>query len=246
MNRTRWRFLTLTLALSLAVLPPVSWQVSGAGSTRADLQRNRTQASTSGARYGVMRGLLEQTGTLAPMVTRTATATATGTPAATDTATVIVAPEQTLTETPVGTSTVTPGATPTESPVVEVSVISVRIEKDRAKPDWELSHPSLKRAQAGSLLTLSIYYTVAAASKGDPVTAQWTVTKGRHTVLKRKLTHGLGSCGRTQVAPTLDLYRDHIRFKLGKAGKYVYTGRVTVKRISDAGRTSITAVRRKR
>jgi hypothetical protein len=151
-----------------------------------------------------------------------------------------VVPEGTLTVTPTGTSSATPlPGTSTPSPTLEVSVISVKIEKAGARPDWNLSRPSMKYAGAGSTLTLSIYYTVTGAARTNAVADQWTVTHNHRIVFRRRHSHRLGS-------PTSNLYRDHVRFKLGGPGTYVYTGRVTVKRITDAGRTTIRARRKKR
>jgi hypothetical protein len=172
--------------------------------------------------------------------TATITITPAGTSAATPTETAIVLPEGTLTVTPVGTSTATPlPETVTPSPAREVSVVTVKIEKGSAGPDWHLSHRSMKSATQGSTLALSIYYTVTGIGKTDRVTDQWTITRKKRIIFRRRHVHPLGS-------PTSGLYRDFTRFKLGSPGSYWYVGRVTIDRITDAGRTTIRAVRKRR
>jgi hypothetical protein len=150
-----------------------------------------------------------------------------------------VIPEGTITETPTGTSTVMAQGTATPDPSLEVSVISVKIEKKGSKADWGLSRASLKKATAKSGVLLSIYYTTASAGQSDVVGDQWTVTKNRKVVFRKGKSHRLGK-------PTSDLYRDYIGFKLGPRGIYVYTGRVTITGVSDAGRTNIRAVKRRK
>jgi hypothetical protein len=156
-------------------------------------------------------------------------------------------PEGTPTVTPVGTETATPLPTqtgtrtpiPTQATVTEVSVISVKIEKVGTGPDWDLARPSRLHANARAPVRLSIYYTVTNAGPNVPVVAQWTVRKNRQSVLSRKISHALG-------AATRGLFWEHIQFRLGARGTYVYTGRVTVRGQSDAGITKIVARQKKR
>jgi hypothetical protein len=155
------------------------------------------------------------------------------------------APAASASITPAGTSTVTPlpSATPTRTPgpsptpVTEVSVISVRVEKIKARADWQLEHPSMKRAWVGTTVLLSIYYAVTRAHPADQVTAQWSVTQGGRVVYRRVARRRLNS-------PTAGLYRIKTRFTPRRLGTYAYVGRVTVRGTTDAGTTTVTAVSR--
>jgi hypothetical protein len=213
-----------TALVVFALLSAVGARAMGLGPSLASASDAQLRGAGGSAGPG---GMFQEMLTTTPIGTSTSTAT----PA--------VIPEGTLTETPTGTSTVIPEGTGTPDPALEVSVISVKVEKKGAKPDWGLSRRSLKKATAKSRVTLSIYYTTVAAGANDVVGDQWTVTKNRRIVFRKSKSHHLGK-------PRSDLFRDHIGFRLGKPGTYLYTGRVTIARVSDAGRTSIRAVKKRR
>jgi hypothetical protein len=146
-------------------------------------------------------------------------------------------PTATPTNTPTPTPTSTPTPTPTATTIpVDFSIISARIEKNKAKPDVNLLRPALKRVKVGTKVYLSIYAVIRSAPAGGTITFQYDVAVGGRSVLHRVVSRALGSF------PS-EPFREFTTLKLTQTGKQVFTAKVALNERSEVKSTSIAVVR---
>lgn len=151
--------------------------------------------------------------------------------------TMTLLPPATPTSTPTPSPTSTPRPTPTATSVpVDFSIISARLEKNRAKPDVNLSSPALKRAKIGTKVYLSVYVVVRSAPSGSTMTFQYDVTAGGQAVMHRVVSRTLSS------VPSQP-FREFTVLKLTHTGRQTFTAKVTLNGQSEVKGTSINVVR---
>ncbi|HEX8919436.1 MAG TPA: hypothetical protein VF898_13100, partial [Chloroflexota bacterium] len=93
----------------------------------------------------------------------------------------IATPTNTATLIPTSTPVPTATATATSVPV-DFSIISARVEKNKAKPDLNLLTPALKQGKVGTKVYLSIYLVIRSAPAGATITFQYDVRAGAKSV----------------------------------------------------------------
>lgn len=139
-------------------------------------------------------------------------------PPATPAPTPAPAPQPTVAPPPTSPPVVTPPpATPAPPPAqtpTDFSLISVRLEKNNARPDYDQVKPPLKRVKVGMVGQITVYFTVKSAPAGAPITFHFTVRSGGHTIVDKSFSDHLPS-------NTVGTYVYHYRpLKLTRTGKY--------------------------
>lgn len=127
-----------------------------------------------------------------------------------------------------------PQPTPVPTQVgTQFNVVSVRLEKDGADPDWNLTNAPITAGKAPMKVQLSAYYDVQSAPANSQAQFRISITLNGKTIYNKP------DDPFTLTDPP-DTYRHRDSFTLKKAGTYRFSVQVTVNGRSDTGDTTLT------
>ena len=136
--------------------------------------------------------------------------------------------------TPATSTTPQPGVSATPPPSIDFTVVAITVRKSGKIDDP--SKPSAKQFKRGKKAYLYIYYTVRSAPANVQIADTFTVARNGAIIGIRTFQHAL-------LAPPPNNYFDVVGFKLPKAGKYVFTGRLTISGQAEEGKVNFKVVK---
>lgn len=114
------------------------------------------------------------------------------------------------------------------------NVISVRFEKNGAKPDYDLSNPPLVQAKTKQKVQLAVYFQVQSLPQDSPDSIEFVIKQGGQTVFDKTYQHTI------QLSDLPDTYVDTISgLKFTKAGGYSAQATVTINGQQDGSSASL-------
>lgn len=130
-----------------------------------------------------------------------------------------------------------PTATPTPRKVrTNFTIVSVRVEKYGAKPDWTLVRPPLKQAKTGARLQISTYYSVHSAPASAKIIVHITIHSSGKTIINQTFHAKL-------AAHPVDSYRYYVGPWKPTPGVYTISVQVSSGGIAHAGQVAFTVLR---
>ncbi|MGI8827259.1 MAG: hypothetical protein ACR2JC_16765 [Chloroflexota bacterium] len=124
------------------------------------------------------------------------------------------------------------------SSTVRFKIISVRLQAQHAW-DWNLVHPPLMQAKAGSTATLTVYWALENAPPGPRVRLRFTILHNGHIVFRRVLP------GTIAYAASRQPYGYRYQYTLPRLpGVYVFRARVVVNGLVQQASSAFAILRR--